>query len=119
MEWADATALTPGPRRPGVKRLIRTDDTTVIAFAFAAGQEWSEHTAAHPILLTCARGSLTFTAHGESRQVAAGQVLRLDARVPHAVVADEDTLMLLTMLHQPEATELPAPATQALDQPEN
>ena len=114
MDWADATDLQPAEKKPGVRRLLKTDDTTVVAFAFGAGQELREHTAAHAILLTCARGTITFTAQGESRRLAAGQVIRLDARVPHAVTADEDALMLLTMLHQHEAEQLPAPVAEAL-----
>ena len=90
MDWADASDLIPAAKKPAVRRLLKTDDTTVVAFAFAPGQELREHTAAHAILLTCARGAVIFTAEGRSRRLATGQVIRLDARVPHAVTADED-----------------------------
>lgn len=115
MEWADATDLTPHADRPGVRRLLKTDDTTVVAFAFGPGQGLREHTAAHPILLTCARGAIEFEAASEVRSLAAGQVIRLDARVPHAVRATEDALMLLTMLHQYVAEQLPEPVAEALE----
>lgn len=115
MDWADGADLSPAAKKPGVRRLLKTDDTTVVAFAFAAGQELREHTAAHAILITCARGRISFTAQDRTEQVGPGKVLRLDARVPHAVVADEEALMLLTMLHQHEAEELPAPVAEALD----
>ena len=115
MDWADATDLTPKADRPGVRRLLKTADTTVVAFAFGPGQGLREHTAAHPILLTCASGAVDFEAAGEVRRLANGQVIRLDARVPHAVHAPDGALMLLTMLHQHEAEQLPEPVAEALE----
>lgn len=114
MDYADGTDTEPRGVRPGVNKLIQTDDTTVVAFAFDVGGELREHTAAHPILITCARGAVEFDAEGQTRRIAPGIVLRLDARVPHAVRATEPALMMLTMLHNQPPAELPAPVTEGL-----
>lgn len=114
MQTADGTDLEPRADRPGVRKLLQAEDTTVVAFAFGAGHELREHTAAHPILVTCARGEVDFEAEGTVARISPGAVLRLDARVPHAVRAPEPALMILTMLHDRQSVVVPEPVAEGL-----
>jgi quercetin dioxygenase-like cupin family protein len=82
-----------------VSRVLAKDASgTVTAFAFDAGQGLSEHAAPFDALLYLFDGTATITIAGTSHQLASGQMIRLPARVPHAVEAVERFKMLLVML---------------------
>jgi quercetin dioxygenase-like cupin family protein len=78
--------------------LLKQPTGSVTAFAFDAGQELSEHTCPYEALLAVVDGEGIVTVGGVSRPVAAGQMIRLPAHVPHAVKAPQRFKMLLTML---------------------
>jgi quercetin dioxygenase-like cupin family protein len=78
--------------------LLKQPTGSVTAFAFDAGQELSEHTCPYEALLGVIDGAGIVTVGGAAHTVAAGQMIRLPARVPHAVKATQRFKMLLTML---------------------
>lgn len=78
--------------------VMRAEGVRLVLFAFDAGEELSEHTAAMPVLLQTISGRLTVTASGHSQELVPGGVIQLDSREPHSVVAGEPSVMLLTML---------------------
>jgi quercetin dioxygenase-like cupin family protein len=78
--------------------LARSASGTVTAFAFDAGQGLSEHEGPFEALLCVIEGDATITIAGRRHQLAGGQVIRLPARVPHAVDAPGRFKMLLVML---------------------
>jgi quercetin dioxygenase-like cupin family protein len=78
--------------------LLKQPAGSVTAFAFDAGQELSEHTCPYEALLGVVEGVGVITVGGTAHTVAAGQMIRLPARVPHAVKAPQRFKMLLTML---------------------
>jgi quercetin dioxygenase-like cupin family protein len=69
-------------------------------FAFAAGQELSEHTAPFDALVHVFDGALVVTIGGESVEVGPSQMVLMPANVPHALRADADSRMILTMLKE-------------------
>jgi quercetin dioxygenase-like cupin family protein len=73
----------------------------VVLFAFDAGQELTEHTAAVPVLLQVLSGHLTVTAAGTTFALRPGGLAHFAARLPHAVVAHEPTVLQLTKLRPP------------------
>ncbi len=96
---ADLTELVQVQPEATVSRTVfRAAGVRVVVFAFDAGQELTEHTAAMPVLLQVLSGALTITADGRSDALALGGLMHLDARVPHAVRADEPAVLMLTML---------------------
>ena len=80
--------------------LVRSAGGSVTLFAFAAGQELSEHTAPFDALVHVLEGRLELRVGGASVQAGAGELVLMPADVPHALRAVEDTKMLLTMLRE-------------------
>ena len=106
-------ASTPGPvdrpvpvtdlaaYQPGavVSRVIlKTPSGTVTAFAFDEGEGLTEHTTPVDALVHVLEGEASIAIAGVSHTVAAGQMLRLPAGVPHAVKATTRFKMLLIMI---------------------
>lgn len=78
--------------------LLKQPTGSVTAFAFDEGQELSEHTCPYDALLQVVDGEAEVTIGGQSHRLASQQMIRLPARVPHAVKAPRQFKMLLTML---------------------
>ncbi len=86
--------------------LYRDDRLRVVGFAFATGQELTEHTSALPVVIQVVRGRLDLVLGEEKTEAVPGSWIRLPARLPHSVRAVEPSVMLRTML--PEAGAPPA-----------
>jgi quercetin dioxygenase-like cupin family protein len=80
------------------KVLVKDGPVRVVLFAFDAGEELTEHTAALPVVIQVVSGSITVTASGAEHRLTADGWLWLEANEPHTVVADEPARMLLTMI---------------------
>lgn len=98
-EVAAVTSLIEVAPEAIVSRVIaKTRGGSVTLFAFAAGQELSEHTAPFDALVQVVGGRLDLTIGGEPLTVAEGEMVLMPSGVPHALRAAEDTTMILTML---------------------
>lgn len=71
---------------------------TITLFAFDKGQKLSEHTASYDAVVQVIDGSAQLTIGGEEIKVLAGEIIIMPADVPHAVAAEENFKMLLTMI---------------------
>jgi len=80
------------------RTLVNQAGGTLTLFAFDAGQELSEHTAPFDAVVHVLEGEVTVTLAGQPRRVAAGEMLLMPARVPHALKAVTRFKMLLTMI---------------------
>jgi len=83
------------------KVLTKSSAGSVTLFAFAAGQELSEHTAPFDALLYVMDGSATIGVGETTGQAGAGDLVTLPANVPHWVHASGPFKMMLTMLRHP------------------
>ncbi|MEU6419854.1 cupin domain-containing protein [Streptomyces spiralis] len=92
--------------------LYRDDRLRVVGFAFAAGQELTEHTSALPVVIQVVHGHLDLVLGGERTEARPGSWIHLRARLPHTVPATEPSVMLLTML---PGAESPASGTPSAD----
>jgi quercetin dioxygenase-like cupin family protein len=102
---ADMTDLTElaslvqvQPQSTVSRTVLRAEGTNVVLFAFDAGEELREHTAAVPVLLQTLEGSLRITADGGSVVLEPGGLIHLGARVPHAVEALAPAKLALFLL---------------------
>jgi quercetin dioxygenase-like cupin family protein len=92
-------SLSPGGIASRV--LAKTSGGNVTLFAFDGGEGLSEHTAPFDALVLVLDGSLALTIGGAAVTAPAGTIVRLPARVPHAVDARAPARMLLIMLREP------------------
>ncbi len=82
-----------------VSKVVHRDEgINVTVFGFDAGQELTEHQAARAALVQVISGRLRFTADGEELDAGPGFWLHMTPNTPHALVATEPTIMLLTLL---------------------
>jgi len=96
---ADVIAtITAIPPDTIVSRTVYLGETMrIILFGFAPGQELSEHTSTKEAVLHFLRGEATVTLDGEQTIATPGTVIRMAPALKHSVVAQTETLMLLTM----------------------
>jgi len=80
------------------RTVLRAEGARVVLFAFDAGQELTEHTAAVPVLIQVLDGRLRIGAQGEQVELLPGALVHLGTRVAHEVHALEPTRMVLVML---------------------
>jgi quercetin dioxygenase-like cupin family protein len=103
------------PPESGIhSRTVHADARTrTILFAFAAGEELSEHTASRPAIVHVLSGAIDLTVAGDEIAGTPGTWLHMAAGTPHALRARAPSLMLLTLVEPPEAAAGPAPAPSA------
>ena len=96
---ADLSALIEvAPDSTVSRTVLREEGARVVLFAFDAGEELTEHTAAVPILLQLIDGRLRVGADGAQVELTPGGIVHIRTRVPHEVYALEPSRMVLTML---------------------
>ncbi len=99
-----ADKITEIPTDSIVSRAIHSGAfTKTILFAFAAGQELSEHTSAKAATLTFLRGEADLTLGSDSLPAQAGTWVEMPPNLPHSIKAHTPVLMLLTLHNSAES----------------
>ena len=80
------------------KVVHRGDGLDVTVFGFDAGEQLTEHQAARAAMVQVLSGRLRFTVDGVPIELGPGSWLHMSAGAPHALVATEPTVMLLTLI---------------------
>lgn len=97
------------------RTLLSTPAVRVVLFAFAAGQELTEHTNSRRALVQILSGHCDFLFGGHWQRLEAGALLQLPPHHPHALRAvDGPCALLLTLCTETDASST-APATTATD----
>ena len=78
--------------------LQQDDHVKVVLFAFAAGQELSEHTASVPAIMHQISGKAKWVLAGKEQVADSGTWVWMPAGMPHSITAEDPCVMLLTML---------------------
>jgi quercetin dioxygenase-like cupin family protein len=81
------------------KVIYRDEEMDVTVFGFDTGEGLTEHTAARPVIIQVLSGRLRFAVEGDETPVVPGTWLHLSPGAPHSLVAEDPTVMLLTLLH--------------------
>ena len=92
----DLVAYQPGAVVSRV--ILKQKSGNVSLFAFAAGQELSEHTAPFAALVQVLEGTVDITIAGQVHPTQAGEIILMPAHQPHALKAQTPMKMVLTML---------------------
>jgi quercetin dioxygenase-like cupin family protein len=97
--FTDVASEVEIPPDGTLSRVLYQDERLrLVVFAFDAGQELTEHTAAVPAVVQVLRGRLQLTLGTEEVAAEPGTWIRMPAKLPHSVRAFEPSVMLLTML---------------------
>ncbi len=97
--FSDIASEVEIPQNGTLSRVLYKDERLrLVVFAFDAGQELTEHTAAVPAVVQVVRGRLDLTLGAEEVTADPGCWIRMAANLPHSVRALEPSIMLLTML---------------------
>lgn len=76
----------------------------IMGFAFDAGQELSEHTAAVPAMISFVSGQAKVKLGNETWvEPKPGEWIYMQANLPHTVLAETPTVMLLAMVQKEKA----------------
>lgn len=87
------------PAESIVSRTIYSSDSVrIVLFAFAPGQELTEHTSAREALIHVLDGHAEITLGGAALDAPAGALIRMAPHLPHSVHAQGPVRMLLYML---------------------
>lgn len=94
-----AQIFTEPPEDSIVSRTItNSDDSRVILFSFAPGQELSEHTAAMPAILHFVSGEADVTLGTDSFEAQANTWVHMPPNLAHSIFAKTAVSMLLIMI---------------------
>src|SRR6476660_7734121 len=78
------------------RTLLRTDNSTLVLFGFAEGQELTEHTSTQHAVVQALSGTCEFSLAGVAHTLKAGDLLYMPPNLPHALKATSQFSMLLT-----------------------
>jgi quercetin dioxygenase-like cupin family protein len=96
---ADATsAVSIQPGAIVSKVMHRDRQVNVTVFGLDAGEELTEHQASSAAIVQVLAGRLRLTADGEELDAGPGFWLHMAPATPHALVAVEPAIMLLTLV---------------------
>ena len=77
------------------KTLVENEETVVILFAMAEGQEIAEHAAPGTAIVTCMGGTGKVVLEGEEHIIHNGDSVTIPPNAPHSVYAERDFKMML------------------------
>jgi quercetin dioxygenase-like cupin family protein len=81
------------------KTLTKEGSLAVVLSVMRAGAHAQEHRAAGPVTIQCLEGTLRLQRAGHPIDLVAGELVVLDAGVPHSHEALTDCAILLTLSH--------------------
>jgi quercetin dioxygenase-like cupin family protein len=94
-----ATAVAePTPDSIISRSILKNEATDVTLFAFAAGQELTEHTASRPAILHFLQGEAEIGLGADTKRAGAGTWVYMEPRLPHSIKAETAVTMLLILL---------------------
>jgi quercetin dioxygenase-like cupin family protein len=100
--FLDLLAEAPVPARGILSQTLSDEDgVTLVLFAFAAGEELSEHTSARPAIVHVLQGEADLVVGDDRFEGGPGTWARMPAGTPHAIRARTPLVMALTLLPRP------------------
>lgn len=101
---AEVITLPLGGELPSAKTttLAKTAELELIRLVLPAGKEIPTHKAAGEITVQCLEGRVTLKTDHTTQELTPGKLLYLLAGEPHAVIAHEDSSLLVTLLLKPK-----------------
>ncbi|MFO7293624.1 MAG: cupin domain-containing protein [Actinomycetes bacterium] len=89
------------PENGTLSRVLHQDDRIrLVLFAFDTGQELTEHSSGSAAIVQVVRGHIRFRVGNETHDLEPSSWLYMEEKTPHALVALEPSVMLLTLLRR-------------------
>lgn len=83
--------------RPAIRLILESDFTKEIRILFKKDQVMKEHKAPFPIVVHIVKGSINFGVDGKTLLLKEGDLITLDANVPHDLMAKKESMVRLTL----------------------
>ncbi len=80
------------------RQIIKKPNGNVTLFAFDKGESLTEHTSPYEALVFVLDGKLVVTIGGQPHELGGGEIILLPPNIPHGLVANEKTKMILIMV---------------------
>lgn len=97
--FPDLVAEAPIPARGILSQTVSKEDgIELVLFAFAPGEQLSEHTSARPAVIHVLSGEADLTLDGGVHHAVPGTWVRMPANTKHSVVAHTALVMALYLL---------------------
>ncbi len=78
--------------------VFKSDTSTIVLIGMHKNAELKEHKAIGNISVQVLDGEINFVAEGQTLSLAKGQMITLQANIPHSVTALEECFFLLTLV---------------------
>lgn len=98
--------------RPAIAVLMETDFTKEIRIAFKAGQIMKDHQTAFPIVVEIVDGEIDFGVENKIVNLKKGDLVSLEASVPHKLLAKQESIVRLTLSKSDQAERVKKVAGQ-------
>lgn len=83
--------------KPAISVLLDTDHSKEVRIAMRKGQKMKEHKAPSPIVIELFDGEIDFGVNGESLALKKGDLIALEANVPHDLYCTKDCIIRLSL----------------------
>lgn len=98
------------PDKVKTQLILETPFSKEIQILMKEGQLMKSHKAPFPIIVHLLRGSIDFGLENETQRLATGDILSLDANIPHDLKALEDSVVRLSLSKEDKANRVKAVA---------
>ncbi|HEV2968647.1 MAG TPA: cupin domain-containing protein [Pirellulales bacterium] len=103
-EVIDARPLGAALKTARTTVLLTTDELQIVRVVVAKGKVIPAHLAPGDLVVHCLEGRAAVTALGQTRELAAGQLLQIPAGETHSLAGVDDSSLLLTIIHADRPT---------------
>lgn len=102
--FLDLVAEAPVPARGILSQTLSNENgIELVLFAFAQGEQLSEHTSARPAIIHVLSGEADLSVGGDSHTAVPGTWVRMPANTSHSVLARTPMVMALYLLPRADA----------------